>query len=210
MVLLIPSSSYTRYGLEDYLCSSDDNDFIPVNSLCDGERIIIKSGKTERTSFNYSLIAPTFEEVSITRKITTFCQALGIVRPTPILMQDAIIKYVATYGSLVYYQEQPFKLIPLVVLAVKKRYLFSLERNNLNPSHFCLLIDKKCITDDKHFKLYRNVKKHYIDLIGDIDIMYCTNLTQVCYKERPISLPKFKSITEMTEHLDSINELIHA
>ena len=194
--------------MEDYFSMSEDNDFIPIWSLTNGDLVIKPTGEKH---FLYNLTTPV-DRVAITTKLSYFAENLFSNRAYEwkVLHHSTIKRrYYSHNGILLYIQDSPFKVVPLMVLAVKKRYLFSIDKNNTDISHYCLLIDNKLLEDDEHFKLYRNIKKHYLSVISkDIDVMYSNDITKLCYNQRKLDIPKFTTITQTIEYLRGLNDVL--
>jgi len=211
-ILAIPNS--TRGNLEEtyiteYTSLLEDNDFIPIHSLRDGE--LITNRVTGYKNFLYHLTIP-MVYVSLVRRINTFCGRLfnNSVNDWYKLVHTNITRrYIVNSGMLVYLQEEPFKVVPLIVMCVKRKDLFNISSINPDISKFCLLVDRKLILDEEHFKLYRNIKKYYLNLIEtQIDIMYSQDITQLCYKGAEMSIPKFNTIVETLDYINSNNQIV--
>lgn len=214
--IVIPPSAINGYDsngvISQFPSLADDNDYIPIHSMMDGE--VIKAAEDDYKNFFYELSVTT-NSVSRVRKFSSFAQNLftsnsSYVRWLEINHPTLIRRYIGTGGLLIHLETDPvFKATPLIVLAAKKRYLFSINKTAPDPSQFCLLIDRRLILDEEHFKLYRNIKKHYVNIMEQhIDSMYSYDITKICFRRRDLSMPKFKTITEMMNYTQSINNLI--
>lgn len=194
--------------VEDYLSTTEENDFIPIITLNSGELTTIRN--TGYKIFSYSLQVPA-EDLYRVRKFTDFGSHLlhGGSSWYRIAHSTLIKTYIGTSCTVIYIQDEPFQLVPLMVMTVKRRYLFQLNPRNPNPVHLCLLIDNKFINDEEHFKLYRATKKHCIDTLEkEIDVLYSNNILDLCFKQKELKLPKLTTITEILEHTNSINEIV--
>lgn len=196
-----------RYDSNDvkhaYTALSDDNDYIPVSSLSTGYRLILRSRKT----FMYGL--PVLHWGAGMRKIHLICQQLS-QRVNGLCSSGTVFKrcYLVGNGVVLWRRNEDYRDIPLLLLCVKKDYLFSIDKDNPNPSQFALVIDRSFITDEEHFKLYRNVKRIYIDEIEQyLDVVYTNDIVNRCFE---VSLPKpgYKTITEMLNGFKQVNKLV--
>jgi hypothetical protein len=196
--------------ITEFTSSSEESQFIPVNSLIDGELINFKNRRT----FIYSLALPipNIRDFRKAKKFSTFCKVIlgerDIGSWSSIEHRSLIKTYICCHGIILCVEEFPVKIFPLMVMSVKKDYLFSFSKDNPEPNKLCLVIDNSFINNPEHFKLYRNVKKYYIDDMEEkIDSHYTHNIMDSCYKAE-ITLPKFKTIPDMIKHTNSINEVL--
>lgn len=196
----------------DYPSLSIDSDYIPINSLSDGECIINKA--TGSKLFLYSLHLPSSNYFFSVRKFTIFCANISNIRNIDtwfeLFIRDITKRYVGNYGMIVNIEDNPMKLVPLMLIAVKQRYIFNISREETDLSKFALIINRRFIDDESHFQVYRNIKRLYIDPVfeGKLDIVYTNDIIRLCYGNQSLSLPKFKTINEMVNHTKSINSLI--
>lgn len=199
-----PEGDYTS----DYPANAEYSSYIPVQSLSEGDLITYPNGSKV---FLYSMTIPV-NNISGSKKFENFSKAFANSFYWHKLDHRNITKtYIVNKGILMNVVEFPFKATPMMVLCVKRDSLYKLDKHILNPKDFCLVINREFIEDEEHFKLYRNVKKYYIDDVEDeIDILYTRDIIQTCYNLGPIELPKFKTIAEMINHTNSINELVRA
>lgn len=197
-----PEGDYTS----DYPANAEYSSYIPVQSLSEGDLITYKNGNKV---FLYSMTIPV-TNLNTNKKFESFAKAFAKATYWHKLEHRNITNtYIVHRGILMNMVEFPFKATPMMVLCVKRDSLYKLQRDKLNPSDFCLVVNRAFIDDEEHFKLYRNVKKYYIDEVEDeIDILYTKDIIQTCYNLGPIELPKFKTIPEMINHTNSINELV--
>jgi hypothetical protein len=221
------NDNYTK----DYPSLSTESEYIPIDALVNGTKYSTEINKVlfymlripntnagRRTStktfsiFGQRLIGDSYTENRYWTKINH----ANISR-----------LYLAHIGILVWFRQQEItdaegnltifnptnilERIPLMALCMKKQYLFKQTpetKLNPNPDHFCLVIDKKLVSDPEHFKLYRNVKKHYIDIMYEkVDVVYVNSVVDSCYKGT-MDIPQFNTVDEMLEYSKLMNELI--
>ena len=117
--------------------------------------------------------------------------------------------YYSSNNRILYYDEAQGAVKPLLLVCVKQKYLYTIDRQNPNPSQFCIVIDNKFINDENHFGIYRNVKKNYLDVHGtDIDVMFTNDIMRLCFNHKVIEQPKFKTIPEMMQHTKDLNRIL--
>lgn len=195
----------------DYTSISEENEYIPINSLSHGD-LYESNGKR---IFIYQLVVPFDGDITV-RRITGFCDYMmgrgSYINYWVKLKHLTVINrtYLASAGTIVYRDDVLGKFIPLMVVAVRREFLFSINRQNPDISQFVLLIDKSFYNDAEHYKLYRSVLKYYENIISkDIDVLYSNDIMRLCYNPgKPIELPKFKSVIEMKASFASINSLV--
>ena len=210
--LTIPSPidalvSSARNIIAMYPSISDYNEFIPIHALVDGERLSNSNGRT----LVYDLSIPMLSEIRGVRSVSDFCKNLFSTSYRWMKLTSITVPsgYYCYNGILIHVEELPvFKITPLLVLAVRKNDLFNISRNNLDISKFSLLIDRKLISET-HNKMYRNVKRDYMDVLEkDIDFHYSNNIMKLCYNPEAIVLPKFKSVDEMTAYYKELDSVL--
>lgn len=213
LVVTLPRNPTPSYSLDgvNFVSTipvlSDDVEFIPICTLADGEVLTYK--KSGKRSFLYSLKVELF--CNQTHKFVDFCRNLHTNRHSSYRMETISLKhkYIATYGTILQLQEEPFEVIPLMSMCVKQRYLFELNRRNISMRHLTLVIDKKFINDEEHFKLFRNVNRLYIEeVMKHIDVLYTDDITETCFKSPKINLPKFATMQENIQYMKDINKVV--
>lgn len=206
---IISIHSYLENKEKLYSALSEDNEYIPIQCLKNGE--ILKLTDRERKILVYSLPVPTLSSAGVTSLINRFCGVLFKMRRTETgswtTISDRVMlsKYYADVGILLHLDDN-YEFKPLLMLTVRRDYLFRMDKGN--PAHFCLVIDNSFIrgsTDSS--KLYRNVKRIYIDELekNQFDVLYTNDILRVCFS-KSIELPKFESITDMTSDFSSMNQ----
>lgn len=214
----VPPSFATSYqNVTVYPAISTESEYIPIHSIASGEsiRVTVRNTVVKR-AFSYGFTLPhayysygrvgdfctLMESMNINRWATFFNTGYG----------DRV--YIGSYGTIAVSDSRNSHLDDLsptilMTLAVKQKYLFDITpTNNTNLTKFALVIDRKFITDENHFKLYRNIKRSFIDQVENkIDIIYTNDLMRLCFNNS-LSLPRFRSINEMVEYTNSMNSLI--
>lgn len=210
-VIKLPSSSI--YGQDGanftsvFPSLSQDNEYIPVRTLMDGELITFK--KSGRKNFLYKLCIP--NDISVTGRVSRFCFNLFETGWFRIQNMNITQPYYSTCGMVFHIKEDDYTVTPLMALSVKSSQLFNVDRKNPDPNQFCLVIDNSFITNDEHFKVFRNVNKQYIEVAGSqIDVLYTNNLMGLCFNSPKLSLPKFATFAETVNHMKDVNTLITA
>ncbi len=203
-----PSSPNDREVVNLYPSSSVDNEFIPINSITDGETLSNKKGKV----FIYNLSFGIGKLIS-QRRFSTFLNGMKEVNYYWNKLESLAERnklYYCTYGMLAVIKEVPeFTVEPLVVLAIKREHLFSIQRENTDTNKFCILINRKILTEE-HSKLYRNVKKFYLDEMEQyLDFHFTNDISNICYNSGEIIKPAYKSVDDMINHSKTITEKLY-
>lgn len=193
--------------ISSYPCLSDDNDFIPVNSLVDGEILTMK-GATNR-SFLYQLNTPIRYYQNIGR-FNQFIENLeyGSKGWVKLRRADLVdVMYYGNAGTLVNFGED-YHAKPILLMCVRTSQLWSLKKDANETEKFTLLVDN-CINTPLHSKLLRNVKS-YLQKVqeGGINILYTNNIESMCLCHRPVEKPKFATVTEMLGYSKTITEQV--
>lgn len=186
---------------------ANDNEFIPIHSLSDGD--LITSKKTNEKTFVYKLNIP-ITGVDTYKRVSDFCKLLNSNNTGwgTLSVPNIINKYFAHNGILLYVTGE-LSVIPLLVVGVKTKYLFDIKREAPDPSKFSLVIDRSLINDEEHKKLFRNIKREYIDIMDShIDVVYTNNLLKLCYNPDSITTPRFSTVVEMMNHSKTVNEAL--
>lgn len=191
----------------DKQSSSKLNCLVPFYSLFIGKTIIRGEDKTllysspdtseELESYSYYILKKYEQAVNHMRDSL----GLKILKTTrnPNL-------YLLTKGFLGF-RGDDFNIHHLIVLCVKSKDIYSLDKANLDKTKFCLVIDNK-VFEKQHVLMYKNIKKYYIDpLIKEgVDVMYTNNSDKWIYNQIDF-IPKFNSITDLQQHLNTISEI---
>lgn len=206
--VVLPSSAASgKVGINytsTYPCLSEENDFIPVKCLMDGE--ILTSKKTGKQSFLYQLNVPLKQNFT-TGKFASFNQNLLSGNNWMKIKHVNLINrtYFGSAGIVVYICEDPYEVIPLMVMCVRTSKLFSLSKDESDLSKFCLLVDNSFINDEHHHKLFRNVKTYINETANEVDVLYTNNLKGLCLHSAEVKMPKFATITEVLQYSKSVN-----
>lgn len=102
----------------------------------------------------------------------------------------------------------------LLVLGVKSSYYKQAKLDNdqgkLNLDNFAIFISNLFVDDERYKLVYKKIKKDYIDLANEagIDIVYTNSIENRLFKNGSVK-PKFKTIVEMNQFLEKINDNIH-
>lgn len=185
--------------------SSMDNEFIPVHCLKGSKAL--EAGCVKTLLYEFYMYTGRYREIT---QFNRFGTQMLVYDATWYKLKHSTItrRYICNYGILIDATDE-LKYKPLIMLCLKKEYAFSADKTNPSPTNFCVVIDRSLIRDEENFKLYRNIKKSYIDVIEqDIDVMYTNNIENICLKSMPLELPKLKTLTEVVGHYKSLNKYL--
>jgi len=124
--------------------------------------------------------------------------------------------YFVMQHNLYYQNPETYIIQPLVTLALKKQYLFTLREDAAHaggplsiPVHkLAIIVDRSCSTNENHLRPFRSINEHYINSYAEhIDVVKC-DLMERCFKPIPIVLPTFKTFTEKLENLNRVNRYV--
>lgn len=204
--------TYQYYDMEFYKCLSTDNDFIPISALVHGEKISNSKGQV----LIYSLyINANKYATSNVRNFQSFCNSLNQINSNDTRLIQAKIQrvYKSVFGTIIYdekIEQGQIRSKPLLLLTVKRKHLFEVQRINPNSSHLCLLVQNNFKDDPEHFKLYKNVLKNYIEPISkSIDVLYTHSIKNCCFNMDSFKTPVFNGIQERLEYANRVNKLIY-
>lgn len=210
---IIPNSSISYSNIKhnftlQHTSLASDNEFIPVNTLENGTLLSNHGNK----DFLYNFMM--YKHVFSTSRYNSFVGNIissHIDRTTQISRVDINStgnRYYSNSGMVFTKLEDDFTYNPLLVLCIKSKYLY-IPKKELKNKHFALLIDNSFLSNDTHHKIFRSVKKYYIDSIREIDILYTDNIMERCYNSKVLKLPKFKTIPELFQHTQTLNQYIY-
>lgn len=213
MIDITPVKIYTSSRTVSHFISiSSHNAFIPFHALSGGK--VYSKGEDKILVYSLDFDYPSRSSV---RKLSSFIGALeyasypylyvgssldksGLVAMSNILLQMSYTKLSN--------DEMKITFEILMTLTVKQDFIFGLDRNNIDPKKLCLVVSKKVLTD--YPKLYRNLKKLYIDnLHPDIDIIYTHDLESLCYNQNVVLPPSIKTPIELRKFSKELNQEIY-
>lgn len=193
---------------QSYISISLDNEYIPVSSLREGYTYKVGNNRM----FVYGLVSLRGNDTGTIRKVGLLCNRLSGRNSYPLWANSGDLfknKYFVGDGIVLWQRQEDYTVVPLLLLCVKKEYLFNINMGNPDPRQFCLLVGRKFMTDEEHFKLYRNVEKKYIEPMQDeVDVLYTNDIMERCFKISSIELPKSKNVVEMIQNFKQVNELV--
>lgn len=207
--------------IPSYFSLSDDSEFIPL--ICLVNNLAKTYSKGDNKTLTYGLPLNGVINSYSMPKIEAFCEYISLLSnpnvyismSRSLLRHFGTINYFANYGTILYrdneLQENDIgqPLIPLMLLCVKRDYLFKIDKENPDDSHFCLVIDNSFHRNLPHSRLFRNVNRIYIASIApSVDIFYTNNILEACFNQRSSALPKFDTIDKMREYLNGINQVL--
>lgn len=209
--IVIPS--WNGYNREPWYPSlSSDNEYIPIHSLKGSETLTSKN--TGRRAMLYNLNFP-IDTCYPVGRMGEFIRGLSRDTETwyEFINRAFVNSYFGQRGTIITLTPEPKYLM---TIAVKTKYVFDLEKTNpisQTPnnyfSKFCLIIDREFISNIEYFRVYRNVKRGFIDAMQDrIDIIYTNNLHSLCFNPPNDLLPKFKSIGDMVAYTKGITHQV--
>lgn len=191
-------------------CLASDNEFIPVTCL-KGADVFTKESTGDKNLF-YNLTFPIPASLSnYTARFGAFCDFMVSERNwIKIRKADVTGQYLSRAGSLLHINSS-LEATPLMLLCVKSKKLFTVNRAAPDKKDFCVVVDRKLIFgSEENNKIYRNVNKLYLSLAEaqGIDVLYTNNLIDVCFNAPYLKLPKFKTINEVIAYTKNISQLL--
>lgn len=117
-------------------------------------------------------------------------------------------------GIMFEYDDETKECDLLLILGIKSSYYLQAKKDSiegkLNPNNFALFISNEFSSEEKYKLVYKKIEKEYINLAIDagIDVVYTNSIENRLYKNGS-EKPKFKTIVEMNQFLDKINNNIH-
>lgn len=213
--LIVPHTYYSenvwyKVGvLAKHTCSAIENEYVPVYCLYDRmqKRVGMPDGKE---IILYKYLSPMANRyirsaVNLNRKLwweDAGYRQFGDMGYDKVVYASIPNEYVVNYGVILFRDE------PLMMLCAKSRYINKIDTNSPDPKMFSLLIDKKLRDELDHYKLYKVIKKPYIDVMEDlVDIVYTADIKDLCF--RPFTLAsKTTTITEMVNEYKRMNLLL--
>lgn len=205
---------------EEYLsCISSHSEYIPIQALYNGSKI----KKGERMNLIYGLYAPNNNSnyilafKSVKSFVEYFLRSGNYAEYRSLVYKLIPLKYYVNYGMLLFNEERTdasgvkhTRSRPLVVLCVKRRYTFKVQKKNPNPNHLCLVVSGELFKDVAHEKMWKVFKKQIIDpLQEEIDVVYTHSIRETCYNDNIITLPKFDTVIDMKKFMDKINDVMY-
>lgn len=204
--IFIPNYPFTTR--QDHVSISIDNEYIPVSSLREG--YVYKEG--DNKMFIYGLVDIGLINTRTIKKVHLLCHRLSGRDSRPFWISSGDLfknRYIISDGIVLWQRQEDYRVIPLLLLCVKKEHLFNINEENPDPNQFCLLVDRQFIADEEHFKLWRNVERLYVDSMqSKVDVLYTNSILNRCFRIKSIELPKSKNVVEMIQGFKQINELV--
>ncbi len=95
------------------------------------------------------------------------------------------------------------------MVCVNRNYLFDINKKNPDEKQFVIVIDKTLITDEEHYKLFRNINRYYLSEIEDtLDVLYTNQLMDICFNNKSLENLKFNTVNEMLEDNQNMNNVL--
>lgn len=204
MVNINTNKDYGNYENTDIVSTSKLNAYIPFYAMLKGT--VIKN--SDDLTIVYGL--PNFPSLSEYRLITKYSNAVAHMcdrtRLATFRTTRNSLTYVLTKGFLGFVDEN-HNVVPLIVLTVKSDSLQTLDKDNLDKSKFCLLINNR-VYNSQHALMYKNMRKYYVDTLTleGVDILYTNDINKWIYNDTKF-IPKFNSILDLQKHLSTITNL---
>jgi hypothetical protein len=208
----IPTSdqvvSTEQSGGTNRICTSlsSDNEYIPIHSLSEGE--LVRRGDHKVLIYKFHVPGSQLQS----HKYNEFCEALRLdMRPREhswcrYRHSSHESDYVANKGTIIF-RSNP--TVPMMMMAVKHKYLFDIAPKERDLSKFALVINNDFINDAEHFKVYRNVNKLFIEKIADkIDMVYTNNIMSVLFNDKSFKPPKFLTIQQSLDYANKMNSIL--
>lgn len=197
-----------------YPLLSLDNEYIPIHSLAIGEpeRVIVGEKKFlmyHRNIIMYPNLVSRYNDFMT----CLFDRYLAYRMRVTLDEENPAGRRIRRNGSfignngMIIYGEPGHRI--LMTIAVKQRYLFKIQPQEVDFSKFALIVDKFFINDPLCFKMYRNVKRSFIDIMEEkIDIVYTSDLYRLCFNNESSLPPSFNTVREMKEYMQGINQAL--
>ncbi len=114
-------------------------------------------------------------------------------------------------GTIIEYDRFTNEYKILMLLVVKKEFVWNINKDKPDPKQFTLIISNTFVNEEKYSTLFKRLEKDYITeaITQNIDIIYTNDIVKHCYKYT-FNKPKFKSVSEMMSYLDSLNTVMHS
>lgn len=101
------------------------------------------------------------------------------------------------------------QVIPLAILAVNERYLYSIDKANPDPSQFFLVVNNALIREEQYDSLYRAFKKYYLAEVEKVcNVIYTNDITKLLYKPHIVKPKPAKNIMEMRQNMLAMHTMI--
>jgi uncharacterized membrane protein len=191
--------------------TSDSNEFIPIR--------VLGSGTVYKTDLNRFLFYELELPISgtVTGMMKRFITYLKFSRygndnhRVTVLKQKGTTKVFCTTAGMLFERKKDsigvITIEPLAIMAVKRTYVFDIDKNNIDFSKFTLVVDRKLLNDPAYLKLYKGFKKNYLDDVDKImDVVYTNDIMNLCYNSGNLRLPKFNTINDMEKYKNFINQ----
>lgn len=96
----------------------------------------------------------------------------------------------------------------LLVLAIKKKYVWDFDINNPSYNKMCLLIDPEFKNNPIYTTFFKKLEKEYINVCMDagIEILYTNNIKEYCFNTPAI--PNFSTMEDINRFTSSLNEIV--
>lgn len=212
MNLFFPRLSLAIDSASSKTCFGLDNEFIPVIYLPHSETIF----EGEQRELIYKFLIGGIRYDTLTKFNALIDHLLGKGSEhmkgawarffKSYIIEDA---YWVAYGTLLYAPllEGYLDVHPLFMLCVKREYAFK-AKTDPNPNYFCLVVDRSFMTKEIHHRMYINLQKDYIDVVGKtIDVVYTNDIIKRCCNTGSL-LPRFSTLAHARTHFESLNNLI--
>ena len=186
---------------------STDNEYIPIHSLSEGQKIT--KGNVSLLIYSFHIPRPDYR----CSQYASFCSNLDFPDSDYNISWAKLgtlpFNLLGNRGMIVIKDDNPEHSKLLMTIAVKNKYLFNVDRIEKDLSKFVLLISKEFMNNPEYFKVFRNIKRLYIDKIADkIDIIYANDIMSLCFNDVAFKPKKFKTLDEALEYTNGINSLL--
>ena len=110
-------------------------------------------------------------------------------------------------GMLFHFDKYTTEYTLLMILAVKKDYVFKMNKTNPDFKQFALFISSDFSENDLYKTIYNKVEKEYVNEARElgVDIVYTKHIKERCFGNSFVK-PKFNTITELQLAMNEVNK----
>lgn len=182
-------------------CFASDNDFIPVSCLRTGIKLKSTNGKQD---FMYKVRL--YHSRHVDRRYANFLMGMETAYIGQTHKMAATNGQYLSTNQMILFEDLEGNVVPLMAFCLKQKHLFNSEGDRLHPDRYSLIVDNSFINNDLHFKIYRNVKKYYIDKVSpDIDMVFTNSIKKACFNNE-VKAPVFKKLTDKMKYSQVITQ----
>jgi hypothetical protein len=203
--LEISGMFFSWYNVDGLSC---DNEYIPIYAPK------INKGIYNRTVIHYSI--PKFSEVSVVKNYPQLYDKLASSSAIFIFQTKAMESPITGFKGVLFKTITGTSNIEILfLLAVKTEYAKKMYSNltlqgiSKDLSNFAIFMSKDFYTSDAYKSIRSKFLREVVNPLIDkgVEIVITNNIEERCFKNK-VKLPKFKTVTELKEFLDSFNNVM--